>query len=208
MSKHHHAIDTGAQRVMIATLRAWIGFRLNPNGIYRFIHRGVSCSSLLVPQRHTEVGSSDDLWESGMDGILNSKTAQWALSRVDVGIRLIHDRSTKGFFCGEIRSFFVSATDNRNRVSRSTKLRIPGFCSCGPLPDARRVKFGPLPDTTEKGILDFVLAALTPENSSPITGDFDDGNSSAMPRLRARLSTFGSLSPLWETEPFSECDCS
>ena len=28
-------IDGGAQRVIIATLRAWIGFRLNPNGKYR-----------------------------------------------------------------------------------------------------------------------------------------------------------------------------
>jgi parallel beta helix pectate lyase-like protein len=35
-SKNLHAIDTGAaQRVIIATLRAWIGFRLNPNGKYR-----------------------------------------------------------------------------------------------------------------------------------------------------------------------------
>ena len=33
MSKHHHALNTGGtQRVIIATLRAWIGFRLNLYG--------------------------------------------------------------------------------------------------------------------------------------------------------------------------------
>ena len=37
MSPNRHAIDTrGAQRVIIATLRAWIGFRLNPNGKNQF----------------------------------------------------------------------------------------------------------------------------------------------------------------------------
>ena len=37
MSKHHHAIDAGrAWRVIIATLQAWIGFWINPNGKYRF----------------------------------------------------------------------------------------------------------------------------------------------------------------------------
>jgi len=38
MSKNHHAPDAGkAQRVIITTLRAWIGSKLNPNGKYRVI---------------------------------------------------------------------------------------------------------------------------------------------------------------------------
>jgi hypothetical protein len=34
-----------AQRVMIATLRTWIGFRLNPHGKYRMVGAGVDSSA-------------------------------------------------------------------------------------------------------------------------------------------------------------------
>jgi hypothetical protein len=36
---NHGGQDGGAQRVNIAALRAWIGFRHNPNGKYRLIVR-------------------------------------------------------------------------------------------------------------------------------------------------------------------------
>ena len=40
ISRNHHAIDAGgAQRVIIATLRAWIGSRLNSNWKYRLNER-------------------------------------------------------------------------------------------------------------------------------------------------------------------------
>ncbi len=52
--KNHHALDAGgAQRVIITTLRAWIGSKLNANGKYRV--RNIYFENISIGKSHKEV---------------------------------------------------------------------------------------------------------------------------------------------------------